>query len=754
MMHAETYISFLVAILGIAYPIIIQVVSRLEDKYNSKAVIILFEKERTHRCYVGLLIISIVATILWTLDLPPIRIAIIETAMNNSATWFVMISIILLLITFLFEMKLLLTYSLAMRLSDRFIRHYDRNVSNKFMNFTALGDLLMNAIRTNDPERANKLFDLVEGEFDAYRKQSKEYPPPYYELSKKLLEDLITSRNTAVRQFRFRIATASLLLRQDLINTDSNNTLTHIWGNLVLMLESDSIDMFMLYWASMDGRLRDYRFQKLYENNMTPEPWESMDDMENIDVGQDEETTEKPDLIDNRMKLYHCALGGLVVYLQKHVALKRMFLYTSSEPQKFHLLPNTLKDVYELFVFFMDPWGDNFNFISFTYYFPHIEGVNQDSMIKNWICSYIAILFLRLYKLGPQNYGQDILEIKELPQTQRDKRIWLEGIESFRIHVNEVLRQLDMLENIGLGNVPQFWQSTPTKEPDAVINKIKDGLIKAMISSEIGQALSTDKVSLFYNSSRSMFNEYIDSLKSATSISPKNADCNKTYAYGDRIILEKSCFHADQVLSPDNYDSILASMVISKLKWSLSHSFVINTSDRYQLKPEDIFPAIDKLKLNKDTHIIINMNLNLSYYIDVLKVKDLTVRDYNGIQIESLDGYDRIAGYSVLIIEKENLPFLNYMNLPEEAVTKFHLTEHIRDNKILASVINLKDDETLRLELQPLNPDKDLLRYVLVSIDLALEIQWDKDIQMVQIQQYLHRDSQQLLSNLSDVKRF
>ncbi|MDD3235831.1 MAG: hypothetical protein PHH43_05840 [Candidatus Cloacimonetes bacterium] len=542
------------------------------------------------------------------------------------------------------------------------------------------------------------------------------------------------------------------MLGRELTDKISNATLTHIWGNLIIILESDSIDMFMMYWELMDNRLRDYRFQKLYPRTQKPVS----------SISSTEENNYKPDTIDIRMRYYHSALGGLVLYLQKYNTLSRIFSYTSSEPPEYYLLPNTLKDVYELFVFFMDPWGDNFSFISFIYYFPHIEGVNQDNLIKKWICSYLAILFLRLYKLRPQYFEQELLKVTELPQTQREKRIWLECIESFRSHIKEWLKQPDMLEKAGLGNVSLNWQYAPAKEPDAVIDKLKADLTQAMQNSETNQPLADDKVKQFFASTTKQFNDYLLSIHNLLSSTPKSQECSKHYVNGSRILLEKSCFQDDVALHMDNFDSILASMVITHLKRQLSNSFVVNTSDRYQLKAEEIFPAIDKLKLDKNIHIIINMNLNLGYYIDVLKVKGLSETVYDGISIKSIDSYNRQAGYSVFILEKKNLPYLKFNELTTKELDKYSLkkveVKYVSDvdYKIYASVINLIDGDKKEVlqEVKDRYPDKDIDLYVLVMIGLIAEIQWDKDIKMVQIQQSLHRESQQLLSNISDIRNF
>ena len=57
-------LAFVPAILGIAYPLIIQTVSKLNEQYNSTHIINQFKKEILHKLFYWNLIISVALTIL------------------------------------------------------------------------------------------------------------------------------------------------------------------------------------------------------------------------------------------------------------------------------------------------------------------------------------------------------------------------------------------------------------------------------------------------------------------------------------------------------------------------------------------------------------------------------------------------------------------------------------------------------------------------------------------------------------------
>jgi hypothetical protein len=65
------YSSITVAILGIAYPILLQVYARLDEKYSSDRVVELFEKEGERKWFKYSLIGSLLAIFIYTMNLEP-----------------------------------------------------------------------------------------------------------------------------------------------------------------------------------------------------------------------------------------------------------------------------------------------------------------------------------------------------------------------------------------------------------------------------------------------------------------------------------------------------------------------------------------------------------------------------------------------------------------------------------------------------------------------------------------------------------
>lgn len=122
-------VSFIAAILGIAYPILFEVVSRLDEKYSSQAIIDLFRRERENRIFIITLKISLGAILLWILKLRPlIKIKGLDYLIGNSAQLLLILSTIVLIVSFFYFVRKVLIYYTPTRFLPYLIqRHININ---------------------------------------------------------------------------------------------------------------------------------------------------------------------------------------------------------------------------------------------------------------------------------------------------------------------------------------------------------------------------------------------------------------------------------------------------------------------------------------------------------------------------------------------------------------------------------------------------------------------------------------------------
>ena len=105
------YIKVVATLLGIAYPILFQVVARLDEKYSSQIIVDLFSKEKENKFFTLSLRGSLISLLVWVLKFPPlIKIDGLNYLIGKSSEYILIISTIVLIISFFYFVKKVLIY--------------------------------------------------------------------------------------------------------------------------------------------------------------------------------------------------------------------------------------------------------------------------------------------------------------------------------------------------------------------------------------------------------------------------------------------------------------------------------------------------------------------------------------------------------------------------------------------------------------------------------------------------------------------
>ena len=123
--------SIIAALLGIAYPILFEVTSRLDEKYSSQIIQNLFRRERENRYFILLLKISLGCILLWMFKLPPlIKIKRLDHIIQNSAEYLIIITTGLLVISFFFFIKKISLYYSPFQILPTLIIGHDKETQS------------------------------------------------------------------------------------------------------------------------------------------------------------------------------------------------------------------------------------------------------------------------------------------------------------------------------------------------------------------------------------------------------------------------------------------------------------------------------------------------------------------------------------------------------------------------------------------------------------------------------------------------
>lgn len=739
-------VSFIVAIFGVAYPILFQVVSRLDEKYSSILILDLFNKEKEGRYFKITLVIALISIFIYILKLSPlIDFGRLYFLINNSALILLTISTILLIFSFFhFVSKILVYYTPTRFIKYLIKRHEDKE--NNYEYFKAISDILYSSIKEQNVTITRTISDFLYTAFQKEREkhvnEPVEYPISFYEVVYKAIDELAILKSKKFTFLEYRTI-GGLWFFGELGNTKiSEKTFTWIWRNLSLAIRYNNDDMIMYYWENAHEYFT-YQLKQIFP--------EYSDD--NFEVTNKEEI-EMRKKERERFLEFHYAFGGLLLYAKMYNCISRIFNYTNSIPPKYELLPDTLGEIFKRYIEFGDPHERKYPWISSTYYFPKLEGLNADYEIKKWITEYIGLLFIRQYSIWPHLITMKPLELPEIPTKQSEKKIWIDGIDHFKNIIERILLNKELLEITKLDFITDKWLKEQQKpKPVDLIILYKKQIEANYEKTEIEQKISKTKVEEFENTSKKIIKDTINLYTPIFNKQFTIDEISSWYIYGGRTLMDKSAFSDDAGSHYLNYDSIFSEHISDKFKTGISETFFYTKSKTYLLEGKNLFPAIERLNITNE-YVIISFAINIDWLIHSFSIEGLSQNSYKNIKIFNFPTSNyHLVGQSFFILKEKDLPNIIYHEIDKEERDKYSLKEIDNEIKLYSSIINLQENEKILNELSPHNKDKDLRKFVLICLSLKTEIKWKNNIDNIMIKLYTKYRERGIPDNLEDVKK-
>jgi hypothetical protein len=345
------------------------------------------------------------------------------------------------------------------------------------------------------------------------------------------------------------------------------------------------------------------------------------------------------------------------------------------------------------------------------------------------------------------------LDYPPTPNTQGEIKQWIDGLDFFKKLVSEHLQNTELLKILGLDFITQEWCDENQKPfPITFIENLKSNLEGAYNTNALSLPISDEKVSQFENSTTSIIESTVDNLmlvNNETVIEDDNTD--KWYVNGQRMLQSKDAFSDNPEVHHVDYDSFLASVVSRSLKEGLSETFFYKRTKSFLLKPEDIFKAIDRLTID-DSYVIINFGLALDYFINHLKVAELSIDKYKNINIYTFNG-SHLVRDSLFILRKSDLPNISTRPIDADLIAKYTLKKISDTINLYSSVIDLNNtsDEVFNENKQD-KSDEELRKSVLLNIIISTEFKWKKEIEVIQLNQHSEYLQKGIANKLDDVK--
>ena len=650
-------ITVFAAVFGMAYPLILQAIERIDQKYTSSVLSTDLRKRWQFKAFNVLIIVCIACV--------GILAYVLECFDNEWWKYGVVSAAVFLILLLMIDVVLLVQQIIDYYSPKDLLRTLKKNAKKR--DADALLDLAKFAAKTDDfMLHVNSLSEIASLFYEEQQKAPKdkpvEYSPELYDILSKVAKRV---GDPTLFDDRYNyIGILATVYNHSSEGGLSQDTLLRIWEMVNRAAKAGNTGWFRDYWTYAD---QYYRFYKL--NGRTP-------------------------LSDNNLKefyRYHVMIGGLLIYFKRYDWLTHIMRFSQSQPGKFELIPGTLGRIFDM-VWLVDELNEKpFGLYKKYQYLGLEEGAKIDDAIAGYTYQYLALLIIRLWTYNDYNinYADPFI----LPAADEE---FVENNEKMINRVEWMKKNVErwynngLVTEFGLSNVPDV--TVVKSKLDEYIGVLKQKIIEIDEHDEVDEhkaKVIRDEM-IVHNANRycpipmKVDDEVLDETQFNTTSTPIRVT-NK---------IEKPFITKGSKKELGNFGgSLVHELNFRMLNEYLRADFsMMPYSISYSINQKDLLEAIDKLELPEDYVIVeIGNALELYEFRDKITV-DGDNRMYNGHKILSLG----MAGFtnSIWILRGSEVPFIEIV---ETAFTGGSYTEIDANNHLYSNIDNIKPPYDVQL---------------------------------------------------------
>ncbi|MER3374557.1 MAG: hypothetical protein RIM83_07960 [Allomuricauda sp.] len=736
-----------IAIIGIAYPIIIDKISNIGSKYSSDYLSELFEKEFPQKRIkilgwkISYFILAIYATVISFIPLifkfEPLFGWERYWVVNNSADLIVFITTTFLIILFFIWLNKVSIYNhKSTKLLNYLVSKYnDSKDSEKEENYhlKTINEFAYYAIRNQDTHIQKTLVSFYFDEFSKLQKSHDNktpliYPIDLYQLNYNVSSELVDSHKNKLRVLEHRAVSGIWILGEGFsaIST-SKESYTWLWRNINLIV--DRTDFVKMYWE---------RAHQHYDHKLRHIDGEEY----NYETGlySNQEAINKRVEERREFQEFNFAFGGLLMFKRNYEAIKFVFNHSTSLPPNYVLLPTHMTEVFGMFHVFSE---NNYlleDKLEFKYPYSGLDDY-WGQKIRFWINSFLALLFIRQFVLRPFMTFHDFRGLPNLPESTNELNYWLRNILVFENNLEKVKTNNELIEVLGYQSVIE--EDIKENTFSTFLESLKTKIQEKIEYNENNITLYKPKIEQFNSKTdeilNNAFNKY-QIIQNPKDLSNEE-DVTKFGVNGLQTNYPKQAFTEDN--SHLDFDTFFANQVVkNKLDYYIPNSFLSARTKRYLFKESDLSSAIKKLKVNSN-YVIVAINPSFGK-LDLLKeFKDLIVH---------LRSSNNRVQDTYFILKKNDLPTIKNLEFEESEIKIDSLTT--RKNNLYTSVLdlNLEENNKIRERWLDRGTENDLRKQVQITIAFKTLIIWKNQRNVIQLNSYSQFREQGILSELNDIK--
>lgn len=261
-----------VAILSIAYPIIIDKISNIGEKYNSEYLSNVFDQKFPQTKTIFrvsyfqlILILTLISFIFKILNLPPIECFQKIYLIENSADIIIFLLTIALTVSFIIWLnRITLFRSKTSKLVLHLVNGYENKKDDKNQSKTyylkTINELTIHSIRNQDPHIGETLVDFYYNQFMKFRKDNEDtegtiYPFDLYYITNEIITTSIDSNDRKFSKLGHMASSGIFLLGENFTYSKiSKETYKWLWRNI--LASSNHKKSISNYWSTASQHLQ------------------------------------------------------------------------------------------------------------------------------------------------------------------------------------------------------------------------------------------------------------------------------------------------------------------------------------------------------------------------------------------------------------------------------------------------------------------------------------------------------------------
>lgn len=666
-------------ILSIAYPLIVQTISRFRDQYESSYIIDQFKKEKYHKQFQKRLLWSVIFTVL---NFLPTFLFLVPT----------IFSIVLLIYSFFRYMNLLLKY---LDPKELFIYYFEKlDFEKRKKELSSIEDsklflkdildywypilsILRFSIKSKDRPLENDIIEkFIIPTYAISQKTTNnlsqiEYQSSLYSSTTDILNYYLEfNYESNVRGFEYFIGEIFYYESYEDQNMKFFHELTYytIWRNFVTVIENKRFDLIIEHWKVT------HQYFNLNFCNKFPVYGDGF-----IELPKSKEFRAKIEFHRKPFLQMHTVLCAYLMYKREFKTLNQLWFYTQEQPPSYYLILQSIEEIFNNFILFSE-YRNFTSDIIIRYWFKDLpfDKLNNRRSVKTIVCEYLVLLFLRLYITDENLYNNPLKRYPTVPIPQNEKIIWKEKLQYFKSILEKHLEDKKMLKMLGLNKIEFDYCNnrdllTPIQYIDNFIANI-DKEFKDVLQNE-----KLDDQKLLNLKQKTV--EYISHVyKTLERISRKDEilkndrdslSNSMEVIRGDSYLLTREGFLSNTGTHYINHDSIIGE--------SIAQNYMVHFAQKlYSLKRKvelivpfgHLFTAVEKLAPDPKKYIIIAFDVNLEYLRDYHQVKITKAIGnedfcFNNMPIYHFKTVFSPVFHSLFLIYKEDLPMIKHRNWRE-----------------------------------------------------------------------------------------